>query len=72
MAQLEVTDLLGDRIESLLGTARESVARYHTFLHSVFSCFAWQLLDRNLPVTAESVSRETWNIDTRMHALVSW
>lgn len=71
VAQLEVTDLLGDRIEILLGTARESVARYHMFLHFVFNCFAWQLLDRNPAVTAEGVPQDTWSIDTSMRALVS-
>jgi hypothetical protein len=34
------------------------VARYHTFLHFVFSCFAWQLLG----VTVESVSRDAWDL----------
>ena len=70
VAQLENIELWGKRIESLLGTARESVARYHTFLHFVFSCLAWQSPDRKLAANAESVLRDTWNIGTSRRALV--
>jgi hypothetical protein len=45
-------------IENSLGTARESVERYHTFLQFVFGCFAWRTL--NWPAeAAESARGET-------------